>query len=274
MRIAVHSRARWSAALVLPFTLIPCFAAAAEWQQTASVNFHEMPWGRYTEIVIEQLPSIDAAIEASQDPEKLAAMVAEAQARGMESEDFATDQAVVILIPGLEYGMSGTFTNVRIESGNGISVTKDGKIGARLAPTRAEYTGVVTLEEFTETSLKGSYAADLYNEHMTDREIRAKERDFVGRVSADFDIDLSPPDSSVYDQPPADSPGYNPVPSGMDPFNLPDVPKDLDDKDTTLVRRMQEAGVPPETQGAMLQMLRDLPPEQVDTVLKSYKSSY
>ena len=274
MRIIVPARGRWLPALVLPVSLMPCFAAAAEWEQTASVKFHEMPWGRYTEIVIEQLPSVDAAIAASQDPAKLAAMVNEAQSRAAGDEGSLAEQAVVILVPGLEYGMSGTFKNVRIESGKGISVTEDGRIGARLAPTSTEYTGVVTLQEFTETSLKGSYAADLYNEHMTDREIRERARDFVGHVEADFAIDLSPPDPSVYDQLSSDGGSYNPAPSGVDPFNLPDVPGDLNEKDAELVRRMQEAGVPPDLQGAMLPMLRDLPPERVDMVLDSYKSSY
>jgi hypothetical protein len=52
--------------------LLPNALAASDLEQTASVQFREMPWGRYAELTLEFLPSTEAAIAAYQDPAKRA----------------------------------------------------------------------------------------------------------------------------------------------------------------------------------------------------------
>jgi len=234
--------------LILMCLPLPVSVAADDLRQSASVVFKEMPWGRYTEITIEYLPTAQQAMEATANPWQTGKLTEDM----LEAAE--TDPAVRLIIPGLEYGMTGVFENVRIETDEGISVRRDGRLGARLAPTSTEYTGKVTIFEITLHRLKGSYHADLYNKDMSDREIRARARDFVGRIDSDFDVDMS-----------VAFPGQL--------ATLPEAPESeqLSAQDAVLLRRMQEAGVPPDVQGQTLQMLRNLPPEMVNLVLDTYK---
>lgn len=252
VELAMNSFNKWYicplGTLIVMSLHMPVSVVAAGLEQSASVVFTEMPWGRYTEITIEYLPTTQQAMEARANPWQTGKLTEDM----LEAAE--TDPAVTLIVPGLEYGMTGVFENVRIETDEGISVKRDGRLGARLAPTSTEYTGKVTIFEFTQHRLRGSYHADLYNKVMSDREIRARARDSVGRIDSDFDIDTS-----------VAFPGQL--------ATLPEVPEaeQLSAQDAVLLRRMQEAGVPPDVQGQTLQMLRNLPPEMADMVLDTYK---
>ena len=240
--------------LALAFFVSP--VGAVDLEQSATVTFHDMPWGRTAEITIEFLPSADAALQAFNNPAKQAEML-----EAMLAEE-GSNPPVVILIPGLEYGMSGTFEKVRIESGEGISVPPDGRIGSRLAASSTEYTGTVTISEFTEQTLRGSYSAALYREDMTDREIRARQRDFIRNISGIVDVSLAPPDAAHYLEQ-----------AGL-PTEMAEIPDELSPEDQKLLERIRAAGVPPETQGQMLEMMRGMDDYMVEIVLDSYDDTY
>lgn len=210
---------------------------------SASIQFKTTAWGPYAEIVIEYMPPMEEAMAAFNDPEARARIIAKAR------EEAEKNPAVLIYIPELDYGMTGTFKSLRIESGNGVSITPKGRLGTPYSPNRDQYTGTVEIQKFTKDELIGHYVANLYHKKWTDSDRPVTQREHIGHRSGEFRVDrLSRDDLRI-----------DPEPVKVDPDADP------------LLRRVQEMGVPPEAQAMALKLLRDLPPEQQEMVLKSYK---
>lgn len=246
-------------ALFLVTGLVPALVIATDWKQTASVNFVEMPWGRFAQITIEYLPDMgDSIEEVSQymDPAKQAELMAEVQDELNSGRAEEVGRTILITVPGLEYGMTGAWSNVRIESGNGISVPHDQPhIGsATSAGQQTKYTGELEITEFTEDVLRGSYTAELFNADATREEYEAGRRDYLGQVAGSLDFDLSPIDAPD--------------------IQLAEVPDQLNDSDAELLQRIKDAGVPGDIQGQYLDMLRGMKPEMQQMILDSQSDSY
>ena len=240
--------------ILVQLVLMASSAWSAEMVQTASVAFHDGVWGRYAEISIEYLPTVKDAMDAYNNPSNQAGLVEQTMAAQ------EANPPVRIIIPGLEYGMTGAYTNVRIETNEGISIRPGGRVGSPSNPNTSDYVGKVTIAEFTADRIRGSYSADLYNKSPSDRETRARARDFVGHVEAVFDIDTSGTDQAEVDM--------------LTRQLLPDAPADLSGEDAALMEKIKAAGVPSDLQGFVLEQLRGMPPEMQDTVLSSYNDSY
>lgn len=246
-------------AVVLAFLSVPHSTMAVEWKQTASVDFVELPWGRFARITIEYLPDLgDSYQEIGEymDPAKRAQLMAEIQAEAASGSMEEVGRTILITVPGLEYGMTGSWSDVRIESGNGISVPPDEPhIGSATSEGQnTRYTGVLTITEFSEDVLKGHFRADLFNADASRSEYEAGRRDLVGQVGGELDFDLSPIDAPE--------------------VSLAEVPDELSDSDAELLKRIQAAGVPQEVQGEWLERLRGLNPAMQQMVLDSQSDSY
>jgi hypothetical protein len=188
--------------------------------------------------------------------ESLLALMAEVQAEAASGSLEEVGRTILITVPGLEYGMSGSWNNVRIESGNGISIPADeSHLGSGTSPgEQTHYTGELTITEFTEDALRGSYQAQLFNADTSRRENEARRRDFVGALAGALDFDLRPIDAPE--------------------VHLAEVPETLSDEDAKLLERIRAAGVDPEVQGQMLEMLRGMDPAMQQMILESQSDSY
>jgi hypothetical protein len=255
--------AKWNgwviSTLAVALFSVPNPVSGTDWKQVASVTFVEMPWGRFTQISIEYLPDLGDSIEEISeymDPAKRDELMAEVQAEALATDPDAVGRHILITVPGLEYGMTGQWSNVRIESGKGISVPADEPhIGsATSVGQQTHYTGELIITELSEDVLRGSYRAQLFNSEASRREYEAGRRDYMGELAAVLDFDLSPLDAPV--------------------VNLPGVPEELSESDAELLKRIQEAGVDPDVQGQMLEMLRGMDSAMQDMVLKSQSDSY
>ncbi len=259
--MSVPALSRFSVILAAAVAIgcIPLGAFAMDWKQTTSLNFTDWPWGRFTQISIEYVPDIgDNIQEMSEyaDPAKRAALMAEIQAEGMAEDPDAVGKNIVITVPGLEYGMTGTWSNVRIESGNGISVPQDeDKVGSATGAGKGtNYTGELVVIEFNENLLRGSYRAQLYSNKLSMEEINARSRNYLGEVSGELNFDPTP----------------EPVPE----YQMAEVPDELSDPDSELLQRIKDAGVPEDVQGQYLEMMRGMDPAMRQMILDSQSDSY
>ena len=242
--------------VVLIACLTPAFVGAADWKQTASVNFVEMPWGRFAQISLEYMPDLGDNLEdvsEYMDPAKQAELMAEAMAQDHD----AVGQSILITVPGLEYGMTGVWSNVRIESGNAISVPEDeDKVGSATGPGKGtNYTGELILTEFTEDVIRGSYRAQLYTDRLSMEEISARKRNYQGELVGELNHNLN----QAIEAP---------------DVKLADVPDQLSDADAELLQRIKDAGVPEDLQGQYLEMMRGMNPAMQQMILDSQSDSY
>lgn len=154
--------------------------------ETASMAFAAGPGGDFVSIEIGAgaAPSIGDAMEMAGDPAAMAQLAGQMMSSDLE------DSTVMILVPDLDYGMTGTFTNLRIESGEGVSITPTGRLGSPYSRNRDQYTGTLTITEFTRTVMVGSYSADLYHMEWSSGTGPTRRREFVRRVSGQFMIGM------------------------------------------------------------------------------------
>lgn len=242
IKINVHIAVSLSIAL----WFIPLLASSEEFKQSASISFTDTAWGPYAAIVIEYMPSAEDAVATFGDPAALARLAEQSQA---EAEK---DRTVVIDIPNLDYGVTGSFENLRIVSGEGISVTPTGRLGSRYTPTRKYFTGKAVILEFTKELLTGSYDAELYLEKGTRSGGPATKRDYVGHVAGEFTI-------------------INPA---LDDLRIEPEPLAVEPGADVLIQRLHELNVPPQSQAMLIEMLKDLSPEQQEMFLQHYNDSY
>jgi len=251
------------AALLLAFCLMPNFVFGTEWKQTASVRFVDMPWGRFTQITIEHLPDLGGSIEEVSeymDPAKRAELMSEMQDEINSGRAEEVGRTIMITVLGLDYGMTGVWSNVRIESGNGISIPADqAHVGSATSwgeTGESTYTGELIISEFTEDVIRGSYRAELFNSDASRREFEAGKRDYLGEVVGDLDFDLSAMDAP--DVQLAEAP----------------EPDDLSDSDAELLERIKAAGVPADLEGQFLESLKGMDPAMQKMILESQSDSY
>jgi hypothetical protein len=130
----------------------PAFVAADEITQVTVRVVDDVP-EPYTVIKVDMGPSISEAMAAALDPAAQIELARRAMA--LDGDNTGT---VTMWLPLVDYGSNGSYGSVRIASGEGVSFDPH-----HFVETKQErYTGTVTITEFTEDALAGTYSGMLY----------------------------------------------------------------------------------------------------------------
>lgn len=170
------TRRWWAPAAAL--ALIPA-AAMADEITLVTVHIHETAVEPYTEINVETAPPINQIMSVIGDPMAATQMMAELQDAAEAS------MSVSIWLPFIDYGSTGSFSEVNIASNEGRSFDP----AHFLATGKERYIGQVTITELTEEDLAGSYSAELFVAEPVDGSPRPRVRG-VGSVSGWFRMGL------------------------------------------------------------------------------------
>lgn len=145
--------------------------ARADEITVVSVNIDD----RLTVISVETGPPINQIMNEIGDPAAVLRMMAEIE------EMAETSQSVSMFLPPIDYGGEGNFAGVRISSRDGTSFDPQ----HFLDTGEEKYTGSVTITDFTEDVLAGSYFGKLYVAEHVEGQARPRVRK-IGEASGWF----------------------------------------------------------------------------------------